>query len=115
VDLNHLHLHVRDLGRSRRFYETWLGFREHAWYEDLLFLRNAHGFDLALMPDPAPAPLPDWFHFGFRLESAAAVRELHERMRAAGVPFRRALHEEPELVSFRCEDPDGCAVEVYWE
>ena len=115
MDLNHLHLHVRDVARSRRFYETWFGFGLHARHDDLVFLRNSEGFDLALMPDPEPTKLPDWFHFGFRLESADAVRQLYERMKAAEIAFRRPLLDEADLVSFRCEDPDGYAVEVYWE
>src|SRR5207247_542426 len=115
MDPNHLHLHVRDSALSQRFYESWFEFRPHARHGDLVFLRNAHGFDLALMPDPEPARLPDWFHFGFRLESADAVRRLYARMKSDGVAFRRPLHEDGDLVSFRCEDPDGHAVEVYWE
>ncbi len=115
TNLNHLHLHVRDTAPSQRFYETWFGFRIHTRHHDLVFLRNADSFDLALMPDPEPVKLPDWFHFGFRLESADAVRQLFARMKAAGVAFRRPLVDEADLVTFRCEDPDGYAVEVYWE
>lgn len=80
-----------------------------------MFLRNAEGFDLALMPDPVQPRFPAWFHFGFRLDSASAVRELHDRMTAARVPVIRPLHEDGSLISFRCADPDGYAVEVYWE
>ena len=115
MDPNHLHLHVRDVAKSRQFYVAWFGFREHVRHGELLFLRNAEGFDLALMPDPDPARLPDWFHFGFRLDAPEAVRELYRRMKSGGVPLRRELHQDPDLVSFRCEDPDGYAVEVYWE
>ncbi len=115
MHLNHLHLHVYDTERSRRFYEAWFGFREHARHDELLFIRNGEGFDLALMPDPHAVALPEWFHFGFRLESAAAVRELYHRMQAEGVALRRPLLDETDFVSFRAEDPDGYAVEVYWE
>ena len=113
-DLNHLHLHVRDVARSRAFYEGWFGVAELR-AGDPLFLRNGDGFDLALAPDPEPAALPRWFHVGFQLASADEVRDLHGRMRAAGVALRTDLVEEVDTVSFKCEDPDGLAVEVCWE
>lgn len=115
VDLNHLHLHVRDQARSTAFYEDWFGFREHMRHGDLLFLRNGDDFDLALAPDPEGQNLPGWFHFGFRLPSPDGVRELHARMTEAGIPQAKPLYEDDTLVSFTCYDPDGYRVEVYWE
>ena len=81
----------------------------------LLFLTDDAGFDLALAPEDEPAPLPDWFHFGFRLQNGAAVREMHRRMRDAGVTIKRALIDDPDYVSFSRADPDGSRIEVYWE
>ena len=57
---------------------------------------------------------PTWFHFGFRLASAADVRDLHGRMSAGEAPVR-PLHDDADYVWFRCADPDGHAIEVYWE
>lgn len=51
MDLNHLHLHVHDLNKTRKFYETYFDFKEHTWHGQILFLRNRDEFDLALMPD----------------------------------------------------------------
>ncbi len=114
--LNHLHLHVVSVEHARRFYERWFGFREHVWHGEILFLRDAEdGLDLALAPAPALDPFPDWFHFGFRLQSAAAVRSLFAEMVAAGECLRSPLEEEPGFVFFRCADADGYAIEVYWE
>ena len=48
LDLNHLQLHVRNLDRARRFYESYFQFRELMSFGDMLFLRNAKGFDLTL-------------------------------------------------------------------
>jgi catechol 2,3-dioxygenase-like lactoylglutathione lyase family enzyme len=39
------------------------------------------------MDDPAPAPVPPWFHFGIRLDSAGDVRDTLVAMQAAGVPI----------------------------
>ena len=115
MDLNHLHLHVREVETARRFYETLLGFREKIWHGDVLFLTNDDGFDLALAPDTVAGTFPPWFHFGFRLASPDAVRALHARMSVAGVPMRAPLFEEEGFMCFRCADPDGHQIEVYWE
>jgi catechol 2,3-dioxygenase-like lactoylglutathione lyase family enzyme len=109
MDLNHLHIGVDDIEASRAFYEQ-LGFREHAWHGDALFLRNDDGFDLALAPH-GRAAMPEWFHFGSRLASPDAVRALQgalgDRVQVSG--------DEPDFVWFRVADPDGYQLEVYWE
>jgi len=113
MDLNHLHLHVRNLNRAKRFYESYFQFREHMRIANILFLRNSSGFDLALVPDRAPGSFPEWFHFGFRLGSEDAVRKLHRRMIAGGVEVEE-IEEYDGYVTFGCEDADGYAIEVYW-
>ena len=113
ADLNHLHLHVKSLARSQRFYESWFGFREHARHGDVLLLRDGKEFDLALFPDPKPARLPEWFHLGFRLPTATDVHAFHARMKS--LKSRGKIHTEPGYVSFRLRDPDGHGIEVYWE
>lgn len=113
--INHLHLHVRDVEASRAFYAAHFGLREHARHGAILFMRDAGGLDLALAPDPAPAPMPAWFHFGFRQVDAAAVACLHDRLASAGVPIPAPLAGDEAWTSFRCEDPDGYRIEVYWE
>ena len=114
MDLNHLHLHVRNLDRAQRFYESYLRFRERVRHGDILFLRNTSGFDLALAPNPTLFSFPEWFHFGFRLGSARAVRKLHSRMNSEGVKVHD-IEEHSDYVTFRCMDSDGYAIEVYWE
>ncbi len=118
MDLNHLHLHVRNQAAAAAFYMRYLGFTEHARHGaagEILFLRNRDGFDLALVEDPDPAAFPRWFHFGSRLIDAAAVRALHALMVTDGVPLPMALVDDPDFVCFRCVDPDGHPIEIYWE
>ena len=116
MDLNHLHLNAADVAVTRRFYETWFGFAEHAWHGDILFLRNADGFDLALASyGPDVEPLPRWFHAGFRLGAPGDVRELYQRMQQAGTELRSDLEDYDDYATYRCADPDGTNVEVYWE
>jgi catechol 2,3-dioxygenase-like lactoylglutathione lyase family enzyme len=112
--LNHLHLHVADVDRARVFYARWFGLRPHVQHEDVLFLRDEAGMDLALAPGPADV-MPPWFHFGFRLETPEAVRALHAAMHENGERLIAPLAEEEGFVWFRCADPDGHAIEVYWE
>ena len=114
MDLNHLHLHVRKVDRSKGFYESYFGFRERVRHGDILFLRNTSGFDLALVPDRTPLSFPEWFHFGFRLGSARAVHTLHGYMSSKGVQVQD-IEEYPGYKTFRCTDPDGYGIEVYWE
>lgn len=115
--LTHLGLPVRDRERSRRFYETYFGFGAGPATEYLdgtLIIRSADGFDLALHEDPDPAADPDFMHFGFACANAAEVEAMLERMRNDGVTIVERW-DEPELSSFKCLDPDGHRVEVYWE
>jgi catechol 2,3-dioxygenase-like lactoylglutathione lyase family enzyme len=114
MDLNHLHLHVRNVDRSKSFYESHFGFRERVRHGNILFLRNTSGFDLALVPDRTPLSFPEWFHFGFRLGSARAVHTLHGHMSSKDVQVQD-IEEYPGYITFRCTDPDGYGIEVYWE
>ena len=115
MNLKHLHIHVRDRPAAEAFYAAWLGMRVARRGESLTFMTDDDDFDLALMDDSAPGPMPVWFHFGYRLETAQAVVDLHQRMSMAGVAIRKALYEDESLVSFRCADPDGYNIELYWE
>jgi catechol 2,3-dioxygenase-like lactoylglutathione lyase family enzyme len=115
MNLEHLHLHVRDRAAAERFYLEWFGMRLNRRGERLTFLTDESGFDLALMDDASPQTMPPWFHFGFRPGTGAAVVALHDRMTKAGVPMVRRLYQDESMVSFRCRDPDGYAIEVYWE
>jgi catechol 2,3-dioxygenase-like lactoylglutathione lyase family enzyme len=114
MQLKHLALVVHDLGKARAFYEKHFGFRRHGWQGELMMLRDADDFLLVLMKgEHAPNP-GAYFHFGFNVESADAVRAHRQRMADAGVPIIEDV-EEPDIVSFKCTDPDGYTVEVVWE
>lgn len=115
MDLNHIHLHVRDISSSRNFYERYFGFqRERVNKGDFLILQNSDGFDLAFTLDQEPKPVPEWFHFGFRLAGPEAVQEMYSRMVSEGVPIRKSLTEYKNYLTFFCLDPDGYVIEVYW-
>jgi catechol 2,3-dioxygenase-like lactoylglutathione lyase family enzyme len=113
--LAHLNLTVSDVDRSDEFYRRWFAFdRVLAEYDDgTRFVSDASGFELGLHRGGPAASSVDW-HFGFLASDQATVRELRTAMTAAGV-----VVIDPEdsrgYVGFKCADPDGYVVEVYFE
>ncbi len=117
MHLGHLGLPVRDVDRARRFYETYFGFdpaTAQRYEDETIIIRNGDGFDLALHPiDDVGTPQP-FLHFGFHLPERDDVGPLHDRLVRDGVEILER-YEESDLVSFKCLDPDGHRIEVYWE
>jgi catechol 2,3-dioxygenase-like lactoylglutathione lyase family enzyme len=117
MHLGHLGLPVRDHERSLTFYTTWFGFdptTAQTYDDGTVIVRNADGFDLALHPTVNDPARPDFLHFGFHMPTPEAVRSLRTRLAEAQIPIIDQ-DEEPTLVSFKCLDPDGWRIEVYWE
>jgi catechol 2,3-dioxygenase-like lactoylglutathione lyase family enzyme len=117
VDLNHLNLRVRDPAACRDFYQEHFEFRPAFEADGGCFVRNDDGFLLALIPTGAHQPLPDGFHIGFRIDSPERVAALRDRLVAGGVRVSQLddyRPTEPHL-TFRCWDPDGTEVEIFWE
>lgn len=115
--MKHLALPVSDQERSRRFYESYLGFdarplRRYA--DDVLMLYNAEGFSLALGPTNEAIRLPAFLHFGIHLPSPDAVRAFRDRLSADGVDIVEEW-DEPGYVSVKFLDPDGYVIEAAWE
>ena len=117
MDLNHLNLRVRDAAACRRFYESHFGFRPAFEADGGYFERGEDGFLLALIPAASHQPLPPGFHIGFALPSPDEVAALHDRLAATDVPLAPIEDSRPEeaYVTFRCWDPDGTEIEVFWE
>jgi catechol 2,3-dioxygenase-like lactoylglutathione lyase family enzyme len=115
--MKHLALPVSDQERSRRFYESYLGFDAEParrYEADVLMLYNADGFSLALGPTDEEIRLPEFLHFGVHLPSREAVEAFRDRLRTDGVPITEEW-DEPEYVSVKFLDPDGYVVEAAWE
>ena len=115
--MKHLALPVSDQERSRRFYESYLGFDARparCYDDDVLMLYNGDGFSLALGPADEPIRLLAFLHFGIHLPSPEAVRAFAERLRADEVEIVEEW-AEPEYVSVKFCDPDGYVVEAAWE
>jgi catechol 2,3-dioxygenase-like lactoylglutathione lyase family enzyme len=118
MQLGHLGLPVSDQQRSLQFYATYFGFipsTAQSYPDGTTIVRNSDGFDLALHPAPGvTAPGGGFLHFGFAMDDAPSVNAMRERLEHDGVRIVER-DDEPELVSFKCLDPDGWRIEVYWE
>ena len=115
--IRHLALSVSDQERSRRFYETYVGFgaQPAREYDDgVLMLYDSRGFSLALGPFGTPESLPPFLHFGIGLPSPDSVRAFRDRLAADGVEIVEQW-DEPEYVSVKFRDPDRYVVEAAWE
>ena len=124
----HLALHVRDLPAMVAFYREYCGLvevhrrDERAANDDqgggqVVWLAEAgreEEFVFVLLPGGPgrDQPAGDYSHFGFALDSRAAVDAIAEKARAAGV-LALEPRQEPWPVGYYCglKDPDGNLVE----
>jgi catechol 2,3-dioxygenase-like lactoylglutathione lyase family enzyme len=113
---NHLHINVRDLARSIRFYEEAFGlgvaFRAG---EDLVFMTpGASGHTLALHrvgPD-APVGMAGGFqHFGLKLDADDHDRVIRQVEAAGGALVSRGRHDGKYPYAY-VADPDGYLIEI---
>ena len=118
MKLNHLNLRVKDSQACREFYEQYFGFRFVFEADGGQCLRNEDGFLLALIPVSSHQSLPAGFHIGFTLAvaEAEAVVAMHGQLGAARRvgPLEDGGAAE-DYISFRCWDPDGTEIEVFWD
>jgi catechol 2,3-dioxygenase-like lactoylglutathione lyase family enzyme len=117
MHLSHLGLPVVDAARSVEFYATHFGFdpaTAQRYADGTVIVRNADGFDLALHAGQDPGVPQPFLHFGFHLDSDVEVRAALDRVRAGGVEVIEH-DDDADGVSFKCVDPDGHRIEVYWE
>lgn len=113
--LGHLNITVADRDRSTDFYGRWFGFdRVLADYPDgTRFITDASGFELGLHAGQPIARPAEW-HFGFLAPDAETARALRAALAADGVEIIQP-EDEDAYVGFKCLDPDGHMIEVYWE
>jgi catechol 2,3-dioxygenase-like lactoylglutathione lyase family enzyme len=117
VNLNHLNLRVRDVDACRQFYERHFGFAFAFAADGGTFLRNRERFLLALVPAEPHQPLPPGVHIGFGAAGADEVTVMHDALTSAGVVVTDVEDFRPDedYVTFRCWDPDGTEIEIFWE
>jgi catechol 2,3-dioxygenase-like lactoylglutathione lyase family enzyme len=110
--LNHLSLVVSDPERSAEFYQSLFGM-ERQWREgDFVFL-SCGDADLALVQ--GKPLIHRRFHFGFRVDSREEVDAWLEAVAAHDAPVTHGPQDYGDYYTFSCRDPDGYAVEIYFE
>jgi len=117
MHLCHLGLPVRDERRSQQFYSAYFGFdpaTAQEYQDGTVIIRDTDGFDLALHPVGRVEPSPAFLHAGFKAAEPAEVCSLLERMEADGVTIVER-GDDADYVAFKCLDPDGHRIEVYWD
>ena len=110
--LNHLSLVVSDVQRSATFYESLFGM-ERAYQEgDFVFL-SCGDADLALVH--GKPLIHRRFHFGFRVDTRAEVDAWLVEVQKTDSPVTHGPEDYGDYYTFSCRDPDGYAVEIYFE
>ena len=118
--MRHIALKVRDVARSKKFYQEMLGM-DVVWEPDPQNVYLSSGCDnIALheIAEPfAQAALEKQLdHLGFVVETTERVRELEQEFSAQGVaivhPFK--IHRDGSA-SFYCADPDGIVIQLLYE
>lgn len=116
MTINHLHIGTKNLARSVDFYTEHFGFKKKFDHPPGIFLECSEGkFLLAIDPVETLPELPNWYHYGFCLDSENQVLEIYNKMKAKDAHIVRSLmHEENQFASFFVNDPDGNRIEVSW-
>lgn len=115
MTLNHLHIGTKNLESSRRFYETYFGFKKKFDHAPAIFLEDEKGFLLAIDPVESIPAFPSWYHLGFCLDSEERVLSIYEKMKNDRVSMATdMMAESGQFASFFVLDPDGYKLEVSW-
>ena len=105
--LKHIDLQVPDLDAARHFFETFFGLRcTYQRRKQISFFKDETGFEFAVsnLFNSPPPTYPTDFHIGFIADRTAEVREIYDRLTAAGVSVTKSV--------FQSIGPDSIPVEV---
>jgi catechol 2,3-dioxygenase-like lactoylglutathione lyase family enzyme len=116
VGFNHLHLNVRDLARSVRFYKAAFGLKvSFSAGPELIFMKpsdGGHSLALHLVGADEPVGMAGGFqHFGFKLNSSDHDRAIEQVERAGGSLVSRGKHDGKYPYAY-VADPDGYVIEL---
>jgi catechol 2,3-dioxygenase-like lactoylglutathione lyase family enzyme len=116
--LTHLSVLVRDLDRTKEFYETV--FDMQVMYHSTEFLQlNTPGTNDAIVfvenKEFIMEKTVGYNHFGFRLKKREDIDEITRRVIAAGGVITDEGEFAPGFPKLFFKDPDGYEVEVWYE
>ncbi len=118
--MRHIALKVRDVGRSKSFYQDILGM-EVVWEPDSQNVYLSSGCDNIALHEVSQrfvmgAAEQQLDHLGFLVETIDHVKQLEQEFHAKGVkivhPFK--IHRDGSA-SFYCTDPDGITIQMLYE
>jgi len=123
IAVRHLAMRVRDLGQSRRFYETGIGFRFLGYRPagDAIDLSDGE-INLTLIPYEGPPRHAleegsEFIHLGFWVDDLTATYQRLVGLQAAVVrddvkERREFAGDVPPTGSFKVLDPDGNVLDI---
>ncbi|HEV2170344.1 MAG TPA: VOC family protein, partial [Candidatus Binatus sp.] len=113
---NHLHINVRDLARSVRFYKEAfglkVGFSDGPALSFMVSQAGGHSLALHLVGPDKPVGMAGGFqHFGFKLDTDDHDRVIKQVERAGGKLLSRGKHGGKFPFAY-VSDPDGYVIEL---
>jgi catechol-2,3-dioxygenase len=120
--LNHAVLYVRNVERSKQFYESMLGFNVVGEFPGAAFLRapdstNDHDLGIFQIGDAAGASdagrrTVGLYHLAWEVDTLGDLARLADALQAAGALVGASDHGTTK--SLYAKDPDGLEFEVVW-
>ncbi len=112
VGINHIHINVRDVERSVRFYKEAFGMVETFRAEPkLAFVCPPGSRDSLALHEAEPIGSQGFQHFGFKLEVHDLDRAIEQVERAGGKLVSRGKHGGQFPYAY-VADPDGYEIEL---
>ena len=120
--LQHVNVYVRNVERSKKWYEDLLGLHVYEYrpgWAAFLTADKEQSHEVALMQLGEDAPLQSkgqvgLNHMAWRLESLDDLKEFYRKIKAEGQPIDRIVDHGISLGIY-LRDPDGNGVEVFYE
>lgn len=118
--MRHIALKVKDLTRSKNFYQNVLGM-DIVWEPDAQNVYLSSGCDNIALHQVSEQyggrfAEQQLDHFGFIVDSIERVEQLEKEFRSEGIPIVHPfkIHRDGSA-SFYCADPDGIIIQMLYE
>jgi catechol 2,3-dioxygenase len=120
--LQHVNVYVRNVERSKKWYEELLGLHVYEYrpgWAAFLTADEEQSHEVALMQVGEDAPLQSkpqvgLNHMAWRVESLDDLKGFYRKLKAEGQPIERVVDHGISLGIY-LRDPDGNGVEVFYE
>ena len=120
--LQHVNVYVRNVERSKNWYENLLGLHVYEYrpgWAAFLTADEEQSHEVALMQVGENAPLQSkpqvgLNHMAWRVESLDDLKEFYRKLKAEKQPIERVVDHGISLGIY-LRDPDGNGVEVFYE